>query len=397
MGLIGHKFILFFLIAITESPTAIAATVYLDQLPSDISAGQTFDIGVKVDPQSIAIAGAQLDISYNKSVLKINSIMEGNLFKQYGTTTIFNGGVIDNSLGRAVNIYGSIIGQKNGQTPGTFIIINATALNSINDPQIQINLENVRVVGPDGNQVYPTPALTPSQQDKETGGSASSTSSTSSTSGAGGGSSGSSGENHTNIEFIEKYGLYIYRNVTTSYRFKEQTNPIIFVNITGNTNPVEITTSVEVLKSTSTLVKSSAPGSVYKNVNIWAGNFGYATPDNIKHAEVIFRVPIAWMEANNINPDSIEMMRYDDGWQSLPTRKIGTHNSNILYESSTIGFSFFAINGKKSTGEMDNYPETTIIQPEDHASLNNYLLVVVFAGIVTSSILIYKIRMPRKK
>ena len=388
MRLIGHKFILFFLIAIIESPAAIAATVYLDQLPSNISAGQTFDIGVKVDPQSIAIAGAQMDISYNKSVLKINSIMEGNLFKQYGTTTIFNGGVIDNSLGRAVNIYGSIIGQKNGQTPGTFIIINFTALNSINDPQIQINLENVRVVDPNGNQVYPTPASTPGQQDKETGGSAS---------GAGGGSSGSSGENHTNIEFIEKYDLYIYRNVTTSYRFKEQTNPIVFVNITGNTNSVEITTSVEVLKSTSTLVKSSAPGLVYKNVNIWAGNFGYATPDNIKHAEVIFRVPIAWMEANNINPDSIEMMRYDDGWQSLPTRKIGTHNSNILYESSTIGFSFFAINGKKSTGEMNNYPETTTIQPEDHANLNNYLLVVVFAGIVTSSILIYKIRMPKKK
>lgn len=389
MRLIGHKFILFFLIfliAIIESPAAIAATVYPDQLPSNASAGQTFDIGVKVDPQSIAIAGAQLDISYNKSVLKINSITEGDLFKQYGTTTIFNGGVIDNSLGRAVNIYGSIIGQKNGQDSGTFIIINFTALNSINDPQIQINLENVRVVDPDGNQVYPTPASTPGQQEEET-----------SSSGAGGSSSGSSGENHTNIEFIEKYDLYIYRNVTTSYRFKEQTNPIVFVNITGNTNPVEITTSVEVLKRTSTLVKSSAPGLVYKNINIWAGNFGYATPDNIKHAEVIFRVPIAWMEANNINPDSIEMMRYDDEWQSLPTRKIGTYNSDILYESSTIGFSFFAINGKKSTGEMNNYSGTTTIQPENYANLNNYLLVVVFASIVTSSILVYRIRMPKKK
>ncbi|VVB56242.1 Cohesin domain protein [uncultured archaeon] len=388
---IGLKYILFFLIflvAITESPNAIAATVYLDQLPSNISTGQTFDIGVKVDPQGIAIAGAQMDISYDKSVLKINSITEGDLFKQYGTTTIFNGGVIDNSLGRAVNIYGSIIGQKNGQNSGTFIIINFTALNSINDPRI--NLENVRVVDPNGNQVYPTPASTPGQQEKEPGGSASG-------SGAWVGSPVSSGENHTNIEFIEKYDLYIYRNVTTSYRFKEQKNPIIFVNITGNTNSVEITTSVEVLKSTSTLVKSSAPGLVYKNVNIWAGNFGYATPDNIKHAEVIFRVPIAWMEANNINPDSIELMRYDDGWQSLPTRMIETHDSNILYESSTIGFSFFAINGKKSTGEMNNYPETTTIEPEDRANLNNYLLVVVFASIVISSILIYKIRMPRKK
>ncbi|NJD51589.1 MAG: PGF-pre-PGF domain-containing protein [Candidatus Methanoperedens sp.] len=375
MRLVFHEIFLFFLMAIiagsTAIPTAIAAAVYPDRLPSNISAGQTFDIGVKVDPQGVAIAGAQIDISYDKSVLKINSITEGSLFKQYGATTIFNGGVIDNSLGRAVNIYVSIIGQKNVQIPGTFVIINFTALNSTNGPQI--NLENVRVVDPDGNQVYPAPVSTPVKQEKETGGSVS-------------GAGGNSGENYTNIELIEKYDLYIYKNVTTSYRFKEQTNPIVFINITGNSNPAEITTSVEVLKNTSTLVKSSASGLVYKNVNIWAGYFGYATPDNIKHAEVIFRVPIAWMEANNINPDSIEMMRYDDGWQSLPTRKIGTHNSNILYESSTVGFSFFAINGKKSTGEIDyksyrtgtmdfnidsqeqqgemnNYPATTIIQP----------------------------------
>lgn len=393
MRLIFHEFFLFFLMAIiagsTAIPTAIAAAVYPDRLPSNISAGQTFDIGVKVDPQSIPIAGAQMDISYDKSVLKINSITEGNLFKQYGATTIFNGGVIDSSLGRVVNIYVSIIGQKNVQIPGTFIIINFTALNSTNDPRI--NLENVRVVDPNGNQVYPAPALTPGQQDKETGGSVS---------GAGGAVS-NSGENYTNIEFIEKYDLYIYRNVTTYYRFKEQTNPIVFVNITGNSNPYEITTSVEVLKNTSTLVKSSASGLVYKNVNIWAGYFGYATPDNIKHAEVVFRVPVEWMEANNINPDSIEMMRYDDGWQSLPTRKIGTYSSNsninILYESSTIGFSFFAIKGKKSTGEMKNNLEATTIQPEDQACLNNYLLVVIFAGIVTSSILINKIRTLKKK
>ncbi|MDL5502109.1 MAG: hypothetical protein QSU88_02730, partial [Candidatus Methanoperedens sp.] len=94
----------------------------------------------------------------------------------------------------------------NVQIPGTFIIINFTALNSTNDPQI--NLENVRVVDPDGNQVYPTPASTPGQKDKET---------YRSTSGAGGAGS-NSGENYTNIEFIEKYDLYIYRNVTTSYR-----------------------------------------------------------------------------------------------------------------------------------------------------------------------------------
>lgn len=45
------------------------------------------------------------------------------------------------------------------------------------------------------------------------------------------------------------------------------------VNITGNISAGEVTTMVEVLRNTSILVKNiSAPGLVYKNVNIWVGS-----------------------------------------------------------------------------------------------------------------------------
>ncbi|MDO8724850.1 MAG: PGF-pre-PGF domain-containing protein [Candidatus Methanoperedens sp.] len=37
-----------------------------------------------------------------------------------------------------------------------------------------------------------------------------------------------------------------------------------------NVNAGEIGTSVEVLKNTSSLVKTPAPGNVYMNANIWA-------------------------------------------------------------------------------------------------------------------------------
>ncbi|MDO8726514.1 MAG: hypothetical protein Q7J35_10645 [Candidatus Methanoperedens sp.] len=53
--------------------------------------------------------------------------------------------------------------------------------------------------------------------------------------GGGGGAGGASGENYSNIEIKEKYDRSIKLNITTSYVFKT-TDPIISVNITGNTN-----------------------------------------------------------------------------------------------------------------------------------------------------------------
>jgi hypothetical protein len=167
-----------------------------------------------------------------------NSITEGNLFKHDGASTLFNSGVIDNSLGKAVNIYGAILGSTNVKKPGTFIIINATTIGSTNNTNI--SLSNIRVVGTQGDYVYPAPTPTPTNpgQGSVNGVAAS----------GGGGSGGASGENYTNIESTEKYDRLIYKDVTTSYRFRKLTNPIVFVNIIGNTNSVEITTSVEVLR-----------------------------------------------------------------------------------------------------------------------------------------------------
>jgi hypothetical protein len=58
--------------------------------------------------------------------------------------------------------------------------------------------------------------------------------------GGGGGGGGLSGENFTNIEVNEKYDMYIYKDKVTSYRFTSTGNPVMFVNITGNTSPGEI-------------------------------------------------------------------------------------------------------------------------------------------------------------
>jgi hypothetical protein len=149
------------------------------------------------------------------------------------------------------------------------------------------------------------------------------------------------------------------------------------------------------------------------------GTFGYATPKNIKNAEITFRVPITWMEANNIDPDSIQMMLYDNDWRSLPTKKIGAYNSDLLYEASTIGFSSFAIIGKKAgdqidfqsyiknqtalnidlqeAQEMNNNSETTSGQVGKESNYSNYLVIGAFISVIIILILGNKIRRNRKK
>jgi len=126
------------------------------------------------------------------------------------------------------------------------------------------------------------------------------------------------------------------------------------------------------------------------------------------------------MEANNIDPDSIEMMSYDNDWRSLPTKKIGAYNSDMLYEASMIGFSSFAIIGKKASGQIDfqtyinnqiafntdtqeqqqevNFePDSTSSQEEKESNYNIYLVIGALIGVITVSILVNKKRMNKKK
>ncbi|MBU4077368.1 MAG: PGF-pre-PGF domain-containing protein, partial [Euryarchaeota archaeon] len=192
------------------------------------------------------------------------------------------------------------------------------------------------------------------------------------------------------------------------------TDPIIYVNITGNINAGDINVAIEVLRNTSSLVKGPAPDTVYKNVNIWVGTYGFATPKNIKHAEITFRVPVSWIKSNSIDPDSITMMHYQGAWASLSTKKISETSEWIYYEAITTRFSPHAITGKKSySASYEGIPQiTTTIetqqQSEKHLSndgneaespgnISRYLIIGIFIGIVINVTLIFMIRKPKEK
>ncbi|PWB56990.1 MAG: hypothetical protein C3F06_00425 [Candidatus Methanoperedenaceae archaeon] len=172
-----------------------------------------------------------------------------------------------------------------------------------------------------------------------------------SNSGGGGGGGGGSGEEISNINVNEKYDLPIYKDRKTTYTFKSVKNPIIYVNVTGNTNNDVITAMVEALKGTSSLVASAAPGNVYMNVNVWVGTSGFATPRNIKEAIIMFRVDNSWIGQNK----DIKLLRWDGNeWITLKTSEIMKDETFTYFEANTDSFSPFAITSLKETPTLES-------------------------------------------
>lgn len=122
-----------------------------------INVGDTFDIKINIDPKGTPIAGAQANFLFNKSVIRVNSVSEGNLFRQYGADTYFFVTKIDNQSGVVYNIVDVILGKYNVTTPATFAIINVTA---IGIGSANFNLSNVKIASP---EAQPVPLYTVNQ------------------------------------------------------------------------------------------------------------------------------------------------------------------------------------------------------------------------------------------
>jgi len=176
------------------------------------------------------------------------------------------------------------------------------------------------------------------------------TSSSGSSGSSGGGGGGASGESYANIEIKEKYDLHIFKDKVTSYKFTNKSNPILFVNITGNTSAGDVTAAVEVLRNTSSLVKSPPQGVVYRNVNIWVGTSGFAVPRNIKEAVIGFRVENSWLNNSKLAGSDSKMVKWDgNGWITLETTEKSRDSTYTYYEAKTDSFSSFAIAGFKDS------------------------------------------------
>jgi PGF-pre-PGF domain-containing protein len=165
-----------------------------------------------------------------------------------------------------------------------------------------------------------------------------------------GGSSGASGEAYENIVMKEVKSAYVIKDAKVSYQFNEKENNIDFIKFDALKNSGMISVTIEVLKDTSALAETNPAGKVYRNMNIWVGKAGYATPNNLVNPVIGFRVERSWIDANDFDESAIKLNRYHDGtWNPLPTTKVHETEDYIYFEAKTPGFSPFAITGETNS------------------------------------------------
>ncbi|MBC2763107.1 MAG: PGF-pre-PGF domain-containing protein, partial [ANME-2 cluster archaeon] len=101
---------------------------------------------------------------------------------------------------------------------------------------------------------------------------------------------------------------------------------------------------------------------VFKNLNIWVGNYGWATEKNVFGTTVSFIIEKSWVTDNDIDETTIALYHYsDNNWNKLVTRKIAEDANSLLFEAETPGFSPFAVTGKKTMEETGD--EVIIAEP----------------------------------
>ena len=102
------------------------------------------------------------------------------------------------------------------------------------------------------------------------------------------------------------------------------------------TNP-----SITVEKLVSNPLSTAAAAKVYQYLQLKKSNIADLDASKIT---INFKVPKSWLTSNSVGEDDVVLYRYSDGkWNALPTSKTGADANNVIYQSTTPGFSTFAI------------------------------------------------------
>ena len=123
-------FIFLIIIIFLNSSIVIGSTIVSINPPSQsVTTNEDFDVDVYCIPDE-PVKAFEFKILFNASLIKANSVTEGDIFDGY--STFYNSGIINNSTGSIINVFGLIIGQGNVTTdPGTLVTISCTAKSNI--------------------------------------------------------------------------------------------------------------------------------------------------------------------------------------------------------------------------------------------------------------------------
>ncbi|WP_342305511.1 cohesin domain-containing protein [Methanolobus sp. ZRKC5] len=120
------------------SGMAIAATS-VNIIPSaqEVKSGEAFEFDIYIKPDT-PIYGLQFDLTYDSSLVAINSIEEGSFFANSDAPVIFNPGTISKSTGTVSQIYSSLIKGEGVTDEGIFCTVTLEAQSKNGPCQLRI-------------------------------------------------------------------------------------------------------------------------------------------------------------------------------------------------------------------------------------------------------------------
>lgn len=230
-----------------------------------------------------------------------------------------------------------------------------------------------------------TATISVEESSSNSGGSGGSSSGNSGGSSGGSGGAGGSPEPQSNVEAKELSQTTITYGNSVNFDFPQATTPVVNISFDSKKAAGKTTTIVEMLKNQSTLVSSLPSDEIYKFINIWVGNSGFATSNNIENSVVSFKVEKSWVQDKSIDKSSITLNSYaDKKWNALSTDPSGEDDKYLYFSAKTSGFSYFAITGKIAATEAgtekqsepevqssEQNSETNIEQPSEQTQSSN--------------------------
>jgi PGF-pre-PGF domain-containing protein len=126
---------------------------------------------------------------------------------------------------------------------------------------------------------------------------------------------------------------------------------------------------------------------IYKYLDIkLTSNDQYIGESGISTMIFIITVEKTWIENENIDKFSVEMMRYhNDTWQHLITSYLNESETVIYYQAETPGLSIFAVVGNKIVEESD-----TVVMEESQFPWWGSLSLIAFSSMILAVVLIKK-------
>jgi methanogen extracellular protein (TIGR04279 family)/PGF-pre-PGF domain-containing protein len=218
--------------------------------------------------------------------------------------------------------------------------------------------------------------------------------------GGGGGGGGASGEAFENIVCTETDRQFVGKDLNVKYNFRLEGNYVQHIEFTGLTSAGKVAAKVEILNHTSTTVDKDAPNIVFKNLNVWIGNMGYFSKNNVKDPTITFIVDRSWVSDNDIILNTISFYNHNDDtntWEKMPTQKIGEDSTSYQFKASLPirgSLGPMAISGKDLVYVPTSVPTpvptpTPVITPTE-----NILEIISNATHVTTWTEIWKTKVP---